>query len=566
MLSEIRRFVRQRRSLALCIPLLAASTARVVSAQENDAPPTLEVKIEPDCDPSGDGADVLGSALLARLPEVRLIRADADFTLRWAEARGGCRLELMGGSETRYIELAANASAEDADRAASRIAWWIVTSPVGPAERGDEASEAPIEAQSDPETEEANAANEPSVPLTQAAADSAPPTDTSTAESEKEGGDDASMAEAEAATETDAASGEDVPTGNGLAEVEALEAAPDQQSTNVMPHRGAIVALSPQIFAPRTRVPFSAGFALNVLGSAETELRGVELALIANNLRGSGNGAQIAVGYNVVHGRFDGAQWSLVNVSGSHLRGAQFGLVDVARGSVEGAQFSLINFARDRVIGAQFGNINVARADVRGAQFGNINYVRGDVRGAQIGNLNIARDVDVQLGLFNYAESARASVALLSVIRTEPLYANLGANELGRLQIGLRHGSRWIQNILELDIDPRHPEEVSFGYGIGAHFGGRIVAGELDLVSRVQLNADRKIELAYSGMVHQLRANLVVRAAKRFAVFGGASYNVLIAPEDRVGSRPAWAREFTTANLDSNIVSGWVGFHGGLRF
>jgi hypothetical protein len=447
---------------------VAAATLAPISAAAQEAP-TLAVSIDAACDAHGQSGAMLGDALLARLPDLRLANTDATYVLTWTPQAAGCELKLVGDQFTESIVVSPIADADEVDRAAARIAWWIATA-------------APIDPVPEPQTA-------------------------------LEGSGDVG---AQTAT---------LNTG----------AADDSGEAELL-HRPFVLSFSPRMYVPaRPDVPFSLGFGLHVLGSPEASLRGFEAALIGNLLRGDGQGAQVATTFNHVSGNFDGVQFAPVNVAAGTVRGAQVGVVSVATGELVGAQFAMVNVA-------------------------------AHVEGAQVGQINIADDVDLQVGLINYARTANASIGLLSIVRDQPVYFNVGATELGRVQLGVRHGSPIVQNSFEVELTPTAPELVTVGYGLGVHFGRSWLAGELDLVTRAHFDAGRNDETLYRGTQQQLRATGVFRLLDRFAYFAGVSYNLLYAPNDRVDRTVGWSHEYDLPSDDDNRLIGWAGFHTGLRF
>jgi hypothetical protein len=129
-----------------------------------------------------------------------------------------------------------------------------------------------------------------------------------------------------------------------------------------------------------------------------------------------------------------------------------------------------------------------------------------------------------------------------------------------------RHGSRYVQNLIEFEVNPADPSQMTAGYGLGTHFGSGMFRGEVDVVSRVVLNTDRADEFVYRGIQPEVRGALVVRLASRFAVVAGAGYRVWLAPKGRVDSTPPWARELHEQADESDVVLGWPSLYAGVRF
>jgi hypothetical protein len=326
----------------------------------------------------------------------------------------------------------------------------------------------------------------------------------------------------------------DEPGVDDTAPAEVVEVEPERPELRRVPF---VASLTPSLSAPSLSEPVRTKFGLHIIGSAEEELDGLELALGWNHLRGWGRGVQVAYLGNMSDDEFTGAQFSM--------------MFNIARGPFNGAQFAFVNVAKDELTGAQFGTVNVAR-DVRGAQFGFVNTAR-EVRGAQFGFVNVA-------------DSSDASVGLISVVRDQPLYVNAGWNASSMVTLGLRHGSRHVQNIVEVEIDTEFTDLMTVGYGVGGHYGRGNVFGELDILARGVFNSTYNSDLAFRGVQAQLRATVGYRIARRLAVVGGPTYTVFAARKGRVDRVPSWSSVLYDDPADADVLLGWVGAYVGLRF
>lgn len=323
--------------------------------------------------------------------------------------------------------------------------------------------------------------------------------------------------------------------------------------------RNYIVSLTPSLHYPRQTEPFEVALSLNVFGSAATRSIGLELALFYNNLRGGGHGVQFASGANLVHDEFEGLQLSgFLNATDDEFRGLQVSLVNLATSREQ------------RFQGGQIGLANFAGGDLDGAQHGLANIVVGRNRGAQIGLANYAGRTNFQLGLVNVAGSSDASIGLVSVVRDQPFNGQVFYNERGWIGLGIRHGSRYVQNIIEVEFDPTAEEHMTVAYGLGTHFG-RKLWGEFDMVQRLQIDTTRETaEDVFRGFIYQVRASIGYSFLRRLSVFGGASLNVAVSDAGRVEGAPAWSNVLYEDDSEDETAPdttlAWPGFYAGIRF
>jgi hypothetical protein len=324
----------------------------------------------------------------------------------------------------------------------------------------------------------------------------------------------------------------------------------------VLPRVPFVVGLTPGIAWPAINEPVEASLSFHILGNAEARINGAALAFAWNDHAMGGRGAQLSFFANLSRGPFRGFQYSsLLNLASAPFSGIQFSSVNLTTRNAD-------------LTGVQFGAFNYTSGPLRGVQFGAWNHARGPVRGVQAGAVNVARAADIQLGFVNVADSARISLGFLSVVRDQPVHVHAMATERSWINVGLRHGSRLIQNIFEYEIDPSHTDRMSLGYGIGARVGNRLY-GELDFVSRIQFTTKDSPLGAFRGQISQFRASVGYRFLPRLAVFGGVSYNLLVARRDRIQGEPAWTGliyEYDNSETNPLLVVGWVGTHLGLRF
>lgn len=285
-------------------------------------------------------------------------------------------------------------------------------------------------------------------------------------------------------------------------------------------------------------------FSFNLVLGRSAGITGAEIGLMANHT-GALTGGQVAFGYNRASGGI-GAQFSGgANVVDGSFTGMQFGLVNIAGLGVAASE-------TPKLTGGQWSLVNVAR-DVDGGQFGLLNRAR-DVRGVQMGLVNVARRGSVSFGIIN-------------VVRTEPLRPVVVGSDNGLLEVGVRHGSTAVQNILMLGVGPVGGDAFpTLTWGIGGHvpIGSRFFADIDLLVTAVFRPSPPAGSSNYAGTMLRTRVSLGWQIAPRVAVFGGVSQSALfVTEEDRLGL--VWSRA-TPIDVSGSFVYLWPTFHGGLRF
>jgi hypothetical protein len=139
---------------------------------------------------------------------------------------------------------------------------------------------------------------------------------------------------------------------------------------------GAVHAQSPvqlSLLDPIQIVPEAEsirGIRLTLLYGQNQNVSGLDLAFIANRVRGD-------------------------------FRGLQGGLVGIIDGNSEGVQWNVVNLSRGDFLGAQVGAFNQTMTG-EGVQLGWVNHVRSQYNGLQISFVNYAQRIDgVQIGLVN---------------------------------------------------------------------------------------------------------------------------------------------------------------------
>ena len=332
-------------------------------------------------------------------------------------------------------------------------------------------------------------------------------------------------------------------------------AAPAPQATvapNEPPTTPFGLSLTPGMHAPSAAAPSAVrSVSFNVVGRT-AGVQGFELGLGANLSDGDVSGAQIAVGGNHIRGALSGLQAAIFyNRAQRGGQGFQFGMLNHAGGSFSGIQ-------------AGFGNL---AADISGAQLGFVNSASEDVSGIQIGFVNLAR-------------SSTASLGLLSVVRSEPVRVEVVGSTGGMVEVGIRHGSAIVQNMLLIGgaefggtqsagtgVD-RSSTQLMLTYGLGAHvpFGRWFV--DTDLLFTATFGAHSRtantVSRGYSSFIFRTRISVGVQLARRAALFVGLS-PALIVPNGLTDLGIPHA-EFGPFNTLGRPVTVWPVAHLGMRF
>ena len=256
-------------------------------------------------------------------------------------------------------------------------------------------------------------------------------------------------------------------------------------------------------------------FSLNLLGTAEYGLAGLEVSGLFDIHRGDARWFQLAGLFHYVGGDMDGVQ----------LAGG-------------------LNYVRGRVRGAQLSpGVNIA-GDVVGLQVGSLNVARGAVDGVQVGLINYAHDVDFALGLINIVRDGRTHI-------------EVSGRSDGFIGLTLKHGGDHFH--YDYGVLVRPSGDTTFGAGLG--LGARITSGErlfldfdvMAFATRDQShwNTNRSV-----GVLGDVRLALGVRLFDGLALVAGASYSVAWDEE----MRPRSFGQFGETLLHEGARGGVVGW------
>lgn len=265
----------------------------------------------------------------------------------------------------------------------------------------------------------------------------------------------------------------------------------------------------------------------------------------------------------------------LATVVDEQMNGISASLVaNVTKGTQRGVQFTTgYNHARD----------------LRGAQFGSINWA-SEVRGVQIGLVNIGGHVHgAQIGLVNWAKSADASFALLPITKEGGVRFEVTTSDTALINAGIRLPAKHTYAFIGAGVHPLgtrngrvspqydRGKAWEFGGGFGVHIpASKKVFIDVDLSGwGVTSSLNRGAAL---GTLGKLRAMVGWQIARRFAIFGGPTLNVLVdATEEtilgaeevgvRTGAvaRPGYGWVTYEHTAGDVRIRAWPGFVAGVR-
>jgi hypothetical protein len=245
-----------------------------------------------------------------------------------------------------------------------------------------------------------------------------------------------------------------------------------------------------------------------------------QLAVGANLASASMDGTQVSVGGNWAAGDFGGYQGAVgLNLVQGRMSGVQTSVGLNWAGTAHGAQLSLINVGGD-VVGTQVGLINVA----------------GKMSGLQLGLLNVTKEMESGL-----------PVGLLSLVGNGQFHVEAYGSDVNFANVALKVGSRHLYTTLVVGMGAfggsRGPSHWSMGLGLGAHVPvSQRFFLDVDAVTSGVSTWDASF--TSDRLLHQLRVMGGLQLAKRFALIGGPSFNLLhsVNDEDTTGlsrlSRP----------------------------
>ncbi len=313
------------------------------------------------------------------------------------------------------------------------------------------------------------------------------------------------------------------------------------------------IGLMPALSVGGKRRPVITHFGASLLWSHSARTHGFAAAIATDITDEEVRGAQWTVGASISRGNVVGSQMSAgVNWASGDVRGVQAAAGFNGTPSLHGVQLtSGINWARD----------------FRGAQIGNVNLGGGAMGGAQVGLVNIGGDVKgLQLGLFNYARSADASIGLLSITKEGGVHPEVWTSDTAAFNVGVRFPARYTYSFLAAGMHPGgRGKGWQFGFGFGGHIPVRGPASiDIDVAGYTVFN-----DLGFRGPMStlgKLRTMFVWQFMPRVTLFGGPTFNVhLDDPRDET-SRPGYPWVAFAKAKTTTRVRLWPGFAVGVRF
>lgn len=316
-----------------------------------------------------------------------------------------------------------------------------------------------------------------------------------------------------------------------------------------------------------------------ILNYNHREFKGAQLSGYANVALANSSGIQGSGFANVVRGNYRGAQLAgFANVVTDSIDGFQCaGFANYSMSNSKGQISGFSNFNFSDTKGPQisgFGNIN--NGNLKGIQlagFANINT--GKINGAQVsGFFNYTKKLSgVQLGVFNYVDSLEkgASIGVISFVRNGYHKFEISGNESMYGVLSYKTGTNSFYNIISVGGAVKD-DKIYWGWGYGV---GTIVPlkGRFDLnleATCFQVNED-EWTVDRLNLHNRINASVSVRLSDNLTVFGGPSWNVLVADiVDKNGN--TIESDYAPWNVfnktyDKNVnVKMYPGFNVGVRF
>lgn len=313
----------------------------------------------------------------------------------------------------------------------------------------------------------------------------------------------------------------------------------------------------------------AAGLHNNVLDTVV----GVQAAGISNVVKGSVKGIQAAGIYNLAIGSIKGIQASgIINTLIDTMKGIQAaGVVNTSIKDVTGIQAAgIINSSVGEIRGIQSsGVINMAVKNITGAQMaGLINVSVKDIKGLQAsGLINYARKIKgVQLGVFNYADSADVSIGVISIVRQGYHKASVFTDEVFPFNVAVKTGTHWLYNIYLAGASVGADNKAyTYGFGFGS---------ELLVSKHFSINPEATGQGVYLGtfedfnLLARLRINFNFHLNKSVAIYGGPSYSLYY--NNQATLIDGYKTVLPSAGYKKSSwdygMSSWLGWNVGLTF
>ena len=242
----------------------------------------------------------------------------------------------------------------------------------------------------------------------------------------------------------------------------------------------------------------------------------LQLAYIFNSARGSFDGVQVSRLFNYVKRDLRGVQFSGFNYVGRRAIGLQTGLLfNYVKREFTGLQTAILFNYASFLKGVQLGVVANIAKKTRGAQIGIIN-IGGEVNGTQIGLVNVSKEIDPgPIGLFNFVARGRNRLSLW-------------VDELGFLNCGIKHGTKWVYNLYMLGTNPGFElGAIGLGYGINIPVGKSSYIN-MDIVGKMIRPINRTFHFKDDpAIIVSARLAIGFSLFKKASLMAGVSYNFL---------------------------------------
>lgn len=288
---------------------------------------------------------------------------------------------------------------------------------------------------------------------------------------------------------------------------------------------------------------------LDLVAGEAGAIRGIQASGAMNELHGPMSGLQASAGLNRVDGPVTGVQLSTVNLVKGDVTGFQGSyILNRVEGNVSGYQTSsFANLVDGDAKGVQASSMYGSVRTMRGVQFNGV-CVADTLYGVQWGIVNVAgRAKGLQFGLVNVSRGGNAAqIGLVNVHPDTRIYAESWVDETRTAHVAMNYGGPNFYSLVELVASQEHPHATGLGLGFGARVASpkNILAIDqsaifLGSASQAEDACDDENDMSGCDANIQFRTRLVVgrHLWKRFAVFGGVSYNVLVTPDETSGRR-----------------------------
>lgn len=302
------------------------------------------------------------------------------------------------------------------------------------------------------------------------------------------------------------------------------------------------------------RAPVLNNLSVGLAATSAYRVEGLQTAIAAAWTEESIAGIQAAVGGVWAKGKVAGIQAALgPAIANGDMRGMQSGAVSLGLARVQGLQIGAFAHAK-QLAGAQIGGV-VHAGSGRGVQAGLVSVTKGELRG-------------VQLGLVTYADQADAALALVPITKQGGVHLTAWTSDTAVFNAALRFRARKTYTLLGGGV---HPFSDGAAWQAGLGLGGPLYAAR-----RFRVELDNSVFFVNRGLrvseqpylLDTLRLSIAWTPAKRFALWAGASFNVLVDPLDRADFRPGYDWGLTNrAPTGAGVgIRVWPGFAFGVEF